>query len=145
MRSRSPGFATVRAACSLCGWFRVLGRTGCDGPARAFIRLAPDPAPCNVVWSRVIDLPAASASEAWAARVCGYRDLAEEWHWRRPHAEVAVALRACKPLVQGRPCPRCKRVGGVRLDVQFDPEPGHTLGVMVVCEPDGGPTSFQGV
>src|SRR5262245_37488260 len=139
MGSRFPGFATVRVTCSLCGWFRVLGHTGSNGSVRAMIRLDRDPAACNVVWSRVIEVPASSDSEAWAARVCGYQELAEEWHWRRPHREVAVALYGSKHLVQGRACPRCKRVGGVRLDVQFDPDPGHTLGIMVMCEPDAKP------
>jgi hypothetical protein len=136
MRSRFPGFATVRVACSLCGWFRVLGHTGSNGTVRAFIRLAPDPTSCNVVWSRVIEVPAKSEAEAWTARLCGYRDLAEEWHWRRSHAQLAGTLRDSKWLVQGRPCPRCKRLGGARLDVWFDPEPGHTSGVLVMCEAD---------
>ena len=139
MQSRFPGFATVRVACSLCGWFRVLGHTGSNGAVRALIRLAPDPAPCNVVWSRVIEVSAANEVEARTARANGYEDLAEEWHWRRPHAELAPSLRAYRSLVAGRLCPRCKQVGGVRLDVYFEAEPGHAGGILVMCEPNAEP------
>ena len=135
MKSPFPGFAIVRVACNLCGWFRVLGHTGSNGAVRAFIRLTPDPNPCNVIWSHTIEVPAGNELEASAARAAGYQDLAEEWHHRRAHAELAASLRACKPLVQGRPCPRCKRVGGVLLDVKFEPEPGQPR-IIVACVPD---------
>jgi hypothetical protein len=39
MRSRFPGFATVRAVCCRCGWYRILGCTGTNGVARAIIRV----------------------------------------------------------------------------------------------------------
>jgi hypothetical protein len=138
MRSRFPGFATVRVVCAQCGWYRILGHTGSNGTVRAFIRLASDPAPCNVVWSKVIEVPTGGVPETSVVRGRGYRDLAEEWHWRRPDMEVSAAIRSYKPLVQGRACPRCKRIGGVRLDVLFDNEMG-TGGFLVMCEPDAEP------
>lgn len=102
---------------------------------RALIRLASDPAACNVVWSRVLEVPADSESEFHAARTFGYRDLAEDWCWRRLVVERPSALLTCKPLVQGRSCPRCKRSGGVHIDVLFNDESGERVNNIVPFGP----------
>src|SRR5688572_14618716 len=79
MRSRFPGFATVRIACSLCGWFRILGPVGSNGVTRALIRLRSDPAECNVVHSDVMEMAVDDVAKQGAATSAGYRDLAQEW------------------------------------------------------------------
>lgn len=139
MRSRFPGFAMVRVVCSRCGWFRILGHNGSDGAAHALIRLTADPAPCNLVRAKVIEVPAGDESELWAARLCGYRDLTADWRWDQPPAELAAALRRSRPLIQGRPCPRCRGDGGVRLDVSLDPGPDRSSWIVIMCEPVAEP------
>src|SRR5689334_3646122 len=99
MRSRFPGFATVRIACGLCGWFRILGHTGSNGKVRALIRLTPDPATCNVLGARVREVAAEDREAEGRLGTTGYRDLATAWHWRRLHPELAAELRAAEPLV----------------------------------------------
>jgi hypothetical protein len=135
MKSPFRGFSAVRVVCCLCGWFRLLGHTGSNGRVRALISLAPDPAPCNIVWSRVMEVPSESESEAPTAQALGYKDLTEEWSLRRLAVERPIALLTCKTLVQGRPCPRCKRIGGVRIDLLFNDGSGETVGNILFFGP----------
>lgn len=117
MRTRFPGFATVRAVCYGCGWYRILGYTGTNGDVRALIRVEPSRSSCNVLWSKVITVPADQEIADLAREYPQYHDLLWEWDWRRGKSEPLEARRPYRDMVKDRACPRCKRVGGVYLEV----------------------------
>jgi hypothetical protein len=102
-------FSTVPAFCTACGWFRVLGYTGCKNGNRALIRIVSDPAECNVLRGRVIEQPAELPPEEWPE---GYRDLSEESH----RSEMVAIERTLEPLLARRVCPRCKQATGLRIN-----------------------------
>ena len=41
-------FNAVRCVCYACGWFRVIGFSGCKGSRQALIRINPDKSDCNL-------------------------------------------------------------------------------------------------
>ncbi len=123
-RSRLPGFATVRAVCYGCGWYRILGPTGTDGVTRALIRVERARNPCNVLWTRVMTVPAKQPPSDLASRFPNYRDLEHEWHYRRPARERIEAHRPYWELVKDQPCPRCKRPAPSTLDVYRETSSG---------------------
>jgi hypothetical protein len=124
MRSRRTGFAAVRAVCYGCGWYRILGPTGTDGVTRALIRVERARSSCNVLWARVITVPAEQPVSDLASRFPNYRDLEHEWDYHRPNRELIEAHRPYWELVKDQPCPRCKRVGAVYLEVYRETSSG---------------------
>jgi len=117
MRSRFPGFATVRAVCYHCGWYRILGPTGTNGVTRALIRVERARDACNVLWAKIVTVPADQDSSDLEARYSNYRDLEHEWDFRRPGRAFIEAKRPYWELVKDQPCPRCKGRGAVYLEI----------------------------
>ena len=119
MRSRFPGFATVRVVCSLCGWQRILGPNGTNGEVRALIRVEPARHPrggCNVVWSEVVIVPGSLSRPYSTPHDPRYRDLEYDWDHRFPRRQPEEAMRRYHEMVEGRPCPRCRRDGGLSVE-----------------------------
>jgi hypothetical protein len=126
MKTRFPGFATVRAVCYACGWYRIIGYSGANGVDRAIIRVERDRSPCNVLWAKVVIVPAELDPAELAARYPKYRDLEYEWDYRRPHPVSIEAKRPYRDLVKDQPCPRCKRTRGVYLEVYREVSEGRS-------------------
>ena len=126
MRSRFPGFATVRAVCYGCGWYRILGYTGANGSTRGLIRVERARSACNVLWAKVVTVGAERDLSQLQYEYPHYRDLEHAWSWERPVRDSIDAKRPYWALVRGQPCPRCKRLGGVYLDVYRELSHGST-------------------
>lgn len=102
-------FSTVRALCTACGWFRMLGYCGRKDDVRAVIRIDADAAPCNLLRGRVREYPASAGAHQWPP---GYRDLSEESY----RDGMFAVIRTFDALLEGRRCSRCATLGKLRLD-----------------------------
>jgi hypothetical protein len=145
MRSKFPGFATVRVVCYRCGWYRILGYTGRNGPVRALIRVERARSACNVLWAKVITVPADQDLRDLAQRYPHYRDLMDEWADKQGWEAVLAAKQPYRELVQDRNCPRCRRVGGVSLEVYWEMVPeGYSVHVTCWWPPPSQPFQQTG-
>lgn len=103
-------FTTVRALCTGCGWFRILGYCGQKDGLRAVIRIDSDAASSsNLLRGRVLEFPSIYGADEWPE---GYRDLSEESH----RSGMVAVERTFDPLLDGRYCPRCKKTGSLGVD-----------------------------
>ena len=135
-RSRFPGFATVRVVCYLCGWYRILGYTGVNADIRALIRVERARSPCNVLWAKVVEIPADRGYAEVRRDYPQYRDLQYEWDHKRHTEESIEARLPYWDQVKGQACPRCKRTGGVSLEVYKELPQGRSS--HVACWLPGG-------
>lgn len=117
MRTRFPGFATVRAVCYRCGWFRILGPTGSNGEIRALIRIEPARSSCNVLWSKVIEVPATVEFKQLKRDHPNYHDLQLELDYRRNTSVSRSAGQEFAEMTKQLNCPRCKKSGGIYVEV----------------------------
>lgn len=112
MRSVLDEFETVRALCKACGWFRIVGYSGCKGAVRALIRLGRARTGNNVLEAKVLEVPADVPSDVWSEDYPGHQDLENE-------AQTKGLFRAMSEfdhLFANRSCPRCGRIGNMTLD-----------------------------
>lgn len=118
MRSAFPGFATVRAVCYRCGWYRLLGPIGTSGTDRILIRIERARSSCNFLWSKVIRVPRDQHLAIVARDFPQYHDLEYECdRLRNSDRELDAAKLRCWNLTKDLPCPRCKQTGEVCVEV----------------------------
>ncbi len=111
MLHRGLDFHTVRVLCVGCGWFRNIAHSGCADGKRALVRIERSRDPSHVLRGKVIEVPEAIALDEALGAHPGYRDLVAEAHEKglcRMEDDFA-------PLVSDQACPRCKRIGALRL------------------------------
>lgn len=130
MRSAYPGFATVRVVCYRCGWSRILGPTGTSGTDRILMRIERARSSCNVLWSKVITVPRDQHLAIVTHKYPNYHDLEYECDsLRNGDSELYAAKVRCWNLTKDQPCPRCKQVGKVCVEVFRELSNGGSLHV----------------
>jgi hypothetical protein len=102
-------FSTVRALCTACGWFRVLGFCGQKDDVRAVIRIDADAAESNLLRGRVLELPSSARPDEWPE---GYRDLSDESY----RCGTLAIERTFDPLLKDKSCPRCRKAGALGVN-----------------------------
>jgi hypothetical protein len=105
-------FETIRVVCVACGWFRVLGYSGCKDGVRALIRIRPARGASNVLHGDVLEIPADVPFDIWSEKHPEYRDLQHEAH---AHGIVG-AMKEFDHMLACCPCPRCVCIGKLILN-----------------------------
>lgn len=111
MLHRGLDFRTVRVQCRACGWFRNIAHAGCADGKRALVSVSSSDDPSHVLRARVIEVPEDVPLSVALKEHPEYRDLISEAHQKG----LLALMREFQPLLEGRACPRCKRVGNLEL------------------------------
>ena len=108
-----PGldFQSVRVICKKCGWFRVIGHSGCAEGKRALVKITQSKDLSHVLHAQVVEVSEDKPIQEVLAVHPGFRDLVTEAHEKGLFAMEREFL----PLLEGRACPRCQSVGQLEL------------------------------
>ena len=111
MLHRGLDFQTVRVVCKNCGWFRIIGHSGCADGKRALLAIQRSADPSHVLHAVVIEVPEDVPLADVLEKNPGYRDLVFEAHQKG----LIRMLSEFAPLLSDQACPRCKLIGKLEL------------------------------
>lgn len=111
MLHRGLDFHTVRVLCKDCGWYRNIAHSGCADGKRALVQISASDDPSHVLHARVMEISEELPLEDALRDHPGFRDLVHEAH------EMGLLRMEAQfqPLLNERPCPRCRKVGRLEL------------------------------